>query len=73
MAKMIFLAFACVLVCSVSACSSTWFTKVTMPGGATVTHGNIDKGTMVTRDEKGGFTIDTRSESVKQTSKASAQ
>lgn len=46
------------LVCAISACSNTGYTKVTDPDGKTVVHGHVDRGTAVTTDGQGGVAID---------------
>lgn len=48
-----------VLSCAfLAGCSNTGYTKVTDPDGTSVTHAHVGKGTTVTADGNGGFTVD---------------
>lgn len=58
MKKIIFIAAAAALACSISACSNTGYTKVQDKNGTVVTHGHVNKGTTVISDGQGGYTID---------------
>jgi hypothetical protein len=58
MQKVLLAIIAGASLCALSACSNTGYTKVTDPDGSTVVHGHVDKGTTVTSDGNGSFTID---------------
>lgn len=58
MKKIIITAIAAVFACSISACSNTGYTQVKDKDGTTVTHAHVGKGTTVTADGTGSFTVD---------------
>ncbi|MBI0275436.1 hypothetical protein I6H07_06250 [Hafnia alvei] len=58
MKKLALMVVAIAMTCSIAACSNSGYTKVEAADGTVVTHAHVDKGTTVTSDGNGAFTVD---------------
>lgn len=57
MKKVTLMFMAAAMTCSVAACSNTGYTKIESADGTVVTHAHVDKGTTVTSDGNGAFSV----------------